>query len=52
MYVHCQRGVSRSAAVCAAYLMWKLKMTQEDALQAVAEARPVICPNRVSSIPI
>jgi predicted protein tyrosine phosphatase len=46
VYVHCQRGVSRSAAVCAAYLMWKLKMTQEDALQAVAEARPVICPNR------
>jgi protein-tyrosine phosphatase len=50
--VHCQRGVSRSAAIVAAYLMWKYKISLEEALQRVITARPVVCPNVVCSISI
>ncbi|KAH8822938.1 protein-tyrosine phosphatase-like protein [Flagelloscypha sp. PMI_526] len=43
--VHCMMGVSRSATVVIAYLMWKKSMTFEDALTHVKERRPVIDPN-------
>ncbi|KAH8822937.1 protein-tyrosine phosphatase-like protein [Flagelloscypha sp. PMI_526] len=43
--VHCMMGVSRSATVVIAYLMWKKSMTFEDALAHVKERRPIIDPN-------
>ncbi|CAG2182766.1 unnamed protein product, partial [Oppiella nova] len=43
--VHCNAGVSRSTAICTAYLMSKEKMTFTDALNAIREARPFSKPN-------
>ncbi|XP_054166274.1 uncharacterized protein DDB_G0280205-like [Oppia nitens] len=43
--VHCNAGVSRSCAICCAYLMAKEKMTFTDALNAIREARPFSRPN-------
>ncbi|CAG2109222.1 unnamed protein product [Medioppia subpectinata] len=43
--VHCNAGVSRSTAICTAYLMTKEKMTFTDALNAIREARPFSKPN-------
>jgi len=43
--VHCVAGVSRSATICIAYIIQKLKVTLEDAFGLVKDARPTICPN-------
>lgn len=43
--VHCQAGVSRSATVCIAYVMYKNNMTLEDAFDLVRSRRGVISPN-------
>lgn len=43
--VHCQAGVSRSATVCIAYLMYKNNMTLEDAFDHVRARRGIISPN-------
>ncbi|WAR21072.1 DUS4-like protein [Mya arenaria] len=43
--VHCQAGVSRSATVCIAYIMYKNDMTLEDAFDLVRARRGVISPN-------
>ncbi|XP_057712536.1 dual specificity phosphatase 28 [Corythoichthys intestinalis] len=43
--VYCKNGRSRSAAVCAAYLMKHRRLPLADALQKVKAARPVIAPN-------
>ncbi|KAG5829974.1 dual specificity protein phosphatase 19a [Anguilla rostrata] len=43
--VHCNAGVSRSAAVVIGYLMSKEGLAFDDAFAAVKVARPAICPN-------
>ena len=45
VYIHCARGVSRSAAVVLAYLMATEKMTFDDAFAYVKKARGIISPN-------
>lgn len=43
--VHCHAGVSRSATVCIAYLMYKNSLTLEEAFDHVRSRRGVISPN-------
>ncbi len=43
--VHCQAGVSRSAAICIAYLMKHVGMHLTDAYAVVKAARFIIDPN-------
>ncbi|BFZ01448.1 hypothetical protein BsWGS_04487 [Bradybaena similaris] len=43
--VHCNAGVSRSAAVIMAYLIKKEGMTINDAFSYLRSKRPAICPN-------
>jgi len=43
--VHCARGVSRSASVCAAWLMSRRQMSLEHALSMIRSVRPQISPN-------
>lgn len=43
--VHCAMGVSRSAAVCAAWLISRKNMSVASALGLIREARPEIQPN-------
>ncbi|CEL93714.1 unnamed protein product [Vitrella brassicaformis CCMP3155] len=43
--IHCHQGISRSAAVCIAYLMKASKMSFDDALSWVEDAHPPTCPN-------
>ena len=43
--VHCTQGVSRSPALCIAYLMWKQCLTYEDAFSRVKDCRGIVNPN-------
>ena len=43
--VHCAQGVSRSAAVCAAWLISRKSMSLEDALNRIRHVRHEISPN-------
>ena len=43
--VHCTLGVSRSATIVIAYIMWKQKMKYENAFNYVKEKRKRISPN-------
>ena len=43
--VHCHAGISRSATVCIAYLMYKNNFTLEQAFDHVRSRRGVISPN-------
>lgn len=43
--VHCLMGCSRSATIAIAYLMYKNKITYEEALEIVKNKRPMVCPN-------
>ena len=43
--VHCFHGVSRSAAVCAAWLMVRRKWSMAEALESIRRVRPQIHPN-------
>lgn len=45
VFVHCSKGVSRSNSLVIAYLMWKEKLSFEDAFQRVKAARGVTNPN-------
>ena len=45
VFVHCQHGVSRSATIVVAYLMWRQRLTYDDTLDAVRAVRPTINPN-------
>lgn len=43
--LHCSQGVSRSASLAIAYLMWKQNRTFDDTLAAVKAIRGVANPN-------
>ena len=43
--VHCQAGMSRSAAVIITWLMFYKNMTYDEAFKYVKERRPVVSPN-------
>ena len=45
VFVHCAAGMSRSATIVIAYLMWKKKLLLSEAIQFVKDKRPVISPN-------
>jgi len=46
VYVRCRNGVSRSAMVAAAYLMWRDGLPAEEALERLRMRRPIVRPNR------
>lgn len=43
--VHCHAGVSRSASIVAAYLIYKMSMSAEEAVAYVTARRDVVAPN-------
>ncbi len=43
--VHCMAGMSRSCTICAAWLMWKFKVSADDALHHMKIARSIVSPN-------
>ena len=45
VYVHCQHGVSRSSTIVIAYIMWRQRLTYDEALDLVRTARPTVNPN-------
>ncbi|USW51582.1 Putative tyrosine-specific protein phosphatase [Septoria linicola] len=45
VFVHCAMGVSRSATVVCAYLMWKHGLNRDEAVKQVREGRERIYPN-------
>ena len=45
IYIHCLAGMSRSATIVIAYLMWKKHIKYEDAFNFVKEKRKCIEPN-------
>ena len=45
IYVHCAAGISRSASIVIAYLMYKKKITYEQSYKIVKEHRKEIFPN-------
>ncbi|KAJ6232451.1 dual specificity protein phosphatase 19 [Anaeramoeba flamelloides] len=46
VFVHCEKGVSRSATVVLAYIMYKYQINCDQAYQFVQENRPEIQPNK------
>ena len=44
--VHCAAGISRSASVVVAFLMWRQGLSYEAALARVRDKRPFVLPNR------
>ena len=45
VFVHCAAGMSRSPTVVIAYIMWKKKLSLNEAINFVKEKRPLISPN-------
>lgn len=45
VYVHCVQGVSRSATVCLAYLIYDRKITYNEAFNYLKVKREVVNPN-------
>jgi protein-tyrosine phosphatase len=45
VFVHCHAGISRSASIVIAYLMWKEKLSFSEAKEFVKSRRPAIYPN-------
>jgi hypothetical protein len=45
VFVHCDAGISRSAMVAAAYLMWRDHLARDKALANLRKVRPQIRPN-------
>lgn len=45
VFIHCHAGVSRSSTIVIAYIMWKNKLTFEEAYKFVKSKRSVIYPN-------
>jgi hypothetical protein len=45
IYVHCVQGVSRSSSVCLAYLIFKERLTYDDAFKMIRQKRGIVSPN-------
>ena len=45
VFVHCMAGVSRSATIIIAYLMWKNQLDFMEAVTLLEQIRPIISPN-------
>lgn len=45
VYVHCRAGISRSSSIVIAFMMWKHKLSYEDAKNLVQDKRDCISPN-------
>ena len=45
IFVHCAAGMSRSPTIVVAYIMWKKKLSLNNAIKFVKEKRPIISPN-------
>ena len=45
VFVHCAAGMSRSATIVIAYIMWKKKLFLNEAIKFVKNKRPIIQPN-------
>jgi hypothetical protein len=45
IYIHCQKGISRSPSFVIAYLMWKSRLSYNDARKLVKSKRNIINPN-------
>lgn len=45
VYIHCIAGVSRSATIICAYLIWKYNMTVDEAINKIKEQRSIVNPN-------
>ncbi len=43
--MHCVAGVSRSATVCIGWLMWRHRLSFDEAFRRVHRARPWVMPN-------
>ena len=43
--VHCIQGISRSATIVAAYLMYKYNMTPSEAISYIRQKREIVNPN-------
>ncbi|KZV99692.1 DSPc-domain-containing protein, partial [Exidia glandulosa HHB12029] len=43
--VHCQAGISRSATIVAAFLIYSRGLTPQDALNQIKKSRPGVRPN-------
>lgn len=43
--VHCKEGVSRSATIVMAYLMWRFEMSFDSAHETIRKVRPICNPN-------
>mmetsp|Transcript_19073 Transcript_19073/g.37455 ORF Transcript_19073/g.37455 Transcript_19073/m.37455 type:complete len:681 (+) Transcript_19073:891-2933(+) len=46
VFVHCQRGISRSATIVIAFLMQSRRLSYNDAFTLVKKNRPIIKPNK------
>ena len=46
VFVHCAGGVSRSATIVIAYMMYKMEISMADSLSLLKEYRRCISPNR------
>lgn len=44
--VHCRKGISRSATIVAAYLMYKKRKPHGEVVDLIRRSRPKIKPNR------
>ena len=45
IFIHCAAGMSRAPTIVIAYLIWKKKISLDEAIRLVREKRPVISPN-------
>jgi len=43
--VHCMRGISRSATIAAAFVMYQRGVSSQEAVAMLQAIRPVVCPN-------
>ncbi|KAF3914799.1 hypothetical protein ABW20_dc0102120 [Dactylellina cionopaga] len=43
--IHCAMGISRSATITTAYLIYKKRLSVDDAIDFLKDSRSVVCPN-------